>query len=167
MRLGVEAALVRGELVAGDVEVDDGTVTEVGLAGGPRGRVAVPGFVDLQVNGFGGVDFLAASSADYELAGEALLQTGVTAFQPTFITATERTIVDALRAVPPNGNTPHVIGAHLEGPFLSPERLGTHPFEHRREPDLELLDRLLDAGRVTAMTIAPELLGPDEVIRRL
>ena len=60
MRLGVEAALVRGELVPGDVEVDDGVVVDVGLAGGARGRVAVPGFVDLQVNGFGGVDFLAA-----------------------------------------------------------------------------------------------------------
>jgi N-acetylglucosamine-6-phosphate deacetylase len=167
MRLGVEAALVGGELVRGDVEVEDGVVVDVGLAGGPRGRIAIPGFVDLQVNGFGGVDFLAASTEDYARAGEALLQTGVTAFQPTFITATESTIVDALRAVPPNGSTPHVIGAHLEGPFLSPERLGTHPFEHRREPDLELLDRLLDAGSVTAMTIAPELAGADELIRRL
>jgi N-acetylglucosamine-6-phosphate deacetylase len=167
MRLGVEAALVGGELVRGDVEVDDGVVVDVGLAGGPRGRIAIPGFVDLQVNGFGGVDFLAASTEDYARAGEALLQTGVTAFQPTFITATESTIVDALHAVPPNGSTPHVIGAHLEGPFLSPERLGTHPFEHRREPDLELLDRLLDVGRVTAMTIAPELVGADALIRRL
>jgi N-acetylglucosamine-6-phosphate deacetylase len=167
MRLDVEAALVGGVLVRGDVEIEDGVVVDVGLAGGSRGRVAIPGFVDLQVNGFGGVDFLAASGADYAQAGEALLQTGVTAFQPTFITASEGTILDALRAMPPNGSTPHVIGAHLEGPFLSPERLGTHPFEHRRDPDLELLDRLLDVGRVTAMTLAPELPGADAVIRRL
>jgi N-acetylglucosamine-6-phosphate deacetylase len=167
VRLDVEAALVGGVLVRGDVEIDDGVVVEVGLAGGSRGRIAIPGFVDLQVNGFGGVDFLAASGADYAQAGEALLQTGVTAFQPTFITASEGTILDALRAMPPNGSTPHVIGAHLEGPFLSPERLGTHPFEHRRDPDLELLDRLLDVGRVTAMTLAPELPGADAVIRRL
>jgi N-acetylglucosamine-6-phosphate deacetylase len=167
VRLDVEAALVGGVLVRGDVEIDDGVVVEVGLAGGSRGRIAIPGFVDLQVNGFGGVDFLAASGADYAQAGEALLQTGVTAFQPTFITAAEGTILDALRAMPPNGSTPHVIGAHLEGPFLSPERLGTHPFEHRRDPDLELLDRLLDVGRVTAMTLAPELPGADAVIRRL
>jgi N-acetylglucosamine-6-phosphate deacetylase len=167
VRLGVEAALVGGELVRGDVEVDEGVVVDVGLAGGTRGRVAVPGFVDLQVNGFGGVDFLAAATEDYVRAGEALVQTGVTAFQPTFITATEGTIIDALRAMPPNGNTPHVIGAHIEGPFLSPERLGTHPFEHRRDPDLELLDRLLDVGRVTEMTIAPELPGADALIRRL
>ena len=167
MRLGVEAALVRGVLLPGDVEVVDGVVVDVGLPGGVRGRIAVPGFVDLQVNGFGGVDFLAAGGDDYRLAGEALLQTGVTAYQPTFITATESTIVDALRAMPPNGSAPHIVGAHLEGPFLSPERLGTHPFEHRREPDLELLDRLLDVGRVTEMTLAPELVGADDLIRRL
>ena len=167
MRLGVEAALVHGALVPGDVELEDGVIVDVGLAGGTRGRIAVPGFVDLQVNGFGGVDFLAASTEDYERAGQALLLTGVTAYQPTFITAAESTIVDALRAMPTNGARPRVVGAHLEGPFLSAERLGTHPLEHRRDPDLELLERLLDAGQVTAMTVAPELPGADAVIRRL
>jgi N-acetylglucosamine-6-phosphate deacetylase len=167
VRIGVEAALVRGELVPGDVEIDDGVVVDVGLAGGRRGHVAVPGFVDMQVNGFGGVDFLAASTADYGLAGEALLQTGVTAYQPTFITAAESTILDALRALPVHGTRPRILGAHLEGPFLSPERLGTHPSEHRRDPDLDLLDRLLEPGGVTEMTVAPELPGAGAVIARL
>jgi N-acetylglucosamine-6-phosphate deacetylase len=167
VRLGVEAALVRGELVRGDVDVEDGAVVSVGLAGGSRGRVAVPGFVDLQVNGFAGVDFLSASTADYDRAGTALLEGGVTAFQPTFITAPESAMLDALRAMPANGSSSHVVGAHVEGPFLSPERLGTHPREHRRDPDLALLDRLLDAGRVTTFTLAPELPGADALIRRL
>ena len=167
MRLGVEAALVGGRLVPGDIEVEEGTVVGVGLAGGTRGCVAVPGFVDLQVNGFGGVDFLSASTADYEIAGAALLQTGVTAYQPTFITAAESTMIEALRALPDEGARPRVVGAHVEGPFLSPKRLGTHPREHRRDPDLVLLDRLLDAGRVTEFTLAPELPGADVLIRRL
>ncbi|MEN3341701.1 MAG: N-acetylglucosamine-6-phosphate deacetylase [Actinomycetota bacterium] len=167
MRLGVEAAVVRGELVAGDVQVEEGVVVGVGLVGGTRGRVAVPGFVDLQVNGFAGVDFLSASTGDYARAGEALLQTGVTAFQPTFITAAESTLVEALRALPPDGARPRVVGAHVEGPFLSAKRLGTHPGAHRRDPDLELLDRLLDAGRVSEMTLAPELPGAGALIRRL
>ena len=167
MRLGVEAALVRGKLVPGDVEVADGRIVGVGLGGAVRGRVAVPGFLDLQVNGFGGVDFLAASTEDYVRAGEALLETGVTAYQPTFITASESTIVDSLRALPSEDVRPRVVGAHLEGPFLSPERLGTHPREHRRDPDLELLDRLLDAGRVTEVTLAPELPGADAAVKLL
>ena len=61
---------------------------------------AVPGFVDLQVNGFGGVDFLDASSADYRVAGDALLETGVTAFLPTLITSPEEELLAALREVP-------------------------------------------------------------------
>ena len=72
MRLGVEAAIVRGELVPGDVEVDEGVVIDVGLAGGGRGRIAVPGFVDLQVNGFGGVDSLAAGSETARAPARAL-----------------------------------------------------------------------------------------------
>jgi N-acetylglucosamine-6-phosphate deacetylase len=167
VRLGVEAALVAGALVLGDVEVDDGIVVGVGLAGGERGRVAVPGFVDLQVNGFAGVDFLAASTEDYARAGDALLLTGVTAYQPTFITAGESTLLEALHGMPENGGRPRIIGAHVEGPFLSEERMGTHPREHRRDPDLALLDRLLDTGRVTEFTLAPELPGAGPLISRL
>jgi N-acetylglucosamine-6-phosphate deacetylase len=158
---------VRGELVAGDVDVDDGRIVAVGLAGGPRGRVAVPGFVDVQVNGYGGVDFLAASTEDYERAGEALLLSGVTAYQPTFITSAEAVTVEAVRAMPQGGRGPRVLGAHLEGPFLSPDRPGTHPLEHLRAPDVALLDRLLDAGDVTEMTLAPELPGAELLVERL
>jgi N-acetylglucosamine-6-phosphate deacetylase len=167
VRLGVEAALVRGELVPGDVDVEDGRIVALGLARGPRGRVAIPGFVDVQVNGYGGVDFLSASTGDYRRAGEALLLAGVTAYQPTFITAAEEATLEAVRALPENGPGPRVLGAHLEGPFLSTDRPGTHPLEHLRAPDEELLDRLLDAGRVTEMTLAPELPGADALIRRL
>jgi N-acetylglucosamine-6-phosphate deacetylase len=86
VRLGVEAALVDGVLVSGDVRVDDGLVSAVGVAG-PRRGVAVPGLVDLQVNGVGDVDFAAAGAEGYARAGDALLETGVTAFQPTLVTA--------------------------------------------------------------------------------
>jgi N-acetylglucosamine-6-phosphate deacetylase len=167
VRLGVEAALVRGEIVPGDIDVEDGRVVAVGLAKGPRGHVAIPGFVDLQVNGYGGVDFLSASSEDYYRAGEALLLAGVTAYQPTFITAAEETTIEALRAMPTSAAGPRILGAHVEGPFLSPDRPGTHPLVHLRAPDVALLDRLLDAGTVTQMTLAPELPGADALVERL
>jgi N-acetylglucosamine-6-phosphate deacetylase len=167
VKLGVEAALVRGELVPGDVDVEDGRVVAVGLARGPRGRMAIPGFVDLQVNGYGGVDFLSASRDDYRRAGEALLLAGVTAYQPTFITSAESATIEALHALPTGVAGPRILGAHLEGPFLSPDRPGTHPLSHLREPDVALLDRLLDAGVVTEMTLAPELPGADALVERL
>ena len=59
-----------------------------GLPGGGSG-IAIPGLVDLQVNGFGGVDFASTDAAGYRRAGEALLECGVTAFQPTLTTAPE------------------------------------------------------------------------------
>ena len=91
-RLGVEAALVDGGFTAGDVDVAGGRVAAVGVTA-PGGRgLAVPGFVDLQVNGFGGVDFLDADAAAYRRAGDALLETGVTAYLPTLITSPEQQV---------------------------------------------------------------------------
>jgi N-acetylglucosamine-6-phosphate deacetylase len=72
-----------------------------------------------------------------------------------------------VRALPQGGPGPRVLGAHLEGPFLSPDRPGTHPLEHLRAPDVALLDRLLDAGGVTEMTLAPELPGAGLLVERL
>jgi len=164
MRLGVGAALVDGTLVLGDVEVADGQVASVGLNSANGKGIASPGFVDLQVNGFAGVDFFSADAGGYRRAGEALLECGVTAYQPTFITSPEDELVAALGEVPPNGATPRILGAHLEGPFIAPERLGTHPAESRRDPDLALLQRLLAAGPVSHVTLAPELPGAFELV---
>ena len=158
MRLGVEAALVDGALVPGDVEVEDRRIAAVGAGAGGRG-VAVPGFVDLHIHGFGGVDFATADGDGYKRAGAALLATGVTAFQPTFVTAPEEELAAALRAAPRTTIGPRVLGCHLEGPFLSPDRLGMHPAEARRDPDPALLGRLVAAGPVTHVTLAPELHG--------
>ncbi|MFL5946264.1 MAG: N-acetylglucosamine-6-phosphate deacetylase [Gaiellaceae bacterium] len=164
MRLGVGAALVDGTLVPGDVELADGRVAAVGLESSNGGGIASPGFVDLQVNGFAGVDFFSADTDGYHRAGRALLECGVTTYQPTFITSPEEELVAALAEVPVNGAAPRVLGAHLEGPFISPARLGTHPADSRRDPDLGLLERLLDAGPVSHVTLAPELPGALDLI---
>jgi len=166
MKVGVEAALIRGVFVPGDIEVEDGILQRCGLAGGGRG-LAVPGFVDLQVNGFGGVDFLDADTDGYRRAGAALLETGVTAYLPTLITSPEELLLAALREVPSGFEQPRILGVHLEGPFLSPRRLGTHTPDARRDPDPALLERLLDGGPVRLMTLAPELPGADALIDRL
>jgi N-acetylglucosamine-6-phosphate deacetylase len=172
MRLGVAAALVDGDLVAGDVEVSDGRVAAVGLGNAGGSRIAAPGFVDLQVNGFAGVDFSAPGDDGYAVAGAALLAGGVTACQPTLVTAA----LDSMRASlsrlsvhglgptadqagrrAPHPTAPRLIGAHLEGPFLSPARAGAHDPASIRAPDLATLEALLAAGPVTQVTLAPEL----------
>ena len=130
MKLGVAAALVDGLLVTGDVEVLDGRVAAVGLAGRNGHGVAVPGFVDLQVNGFGGVDFLDADADGYRRAGEALLETGVTAYLPTLITSPEQQILAAMREVPISEARPRILGMHLEG--RSSRRTGSARMRRRR-----------------------------------
>lgn len=166
MKLGVQAALIGGRLVPGQVEIVDGRIARYGLNdSNGRGRgIAAPGFIDLQVNGFAGVDFLEADADGYRRAGEALLETGVTSFLPTLITAEEDDQLTALSEVPRSSNGPRILGAHLEGPFLAADRLGTHPPAGRRDPDLALLERLLAAGPVRMMTLAPELPGALELI---
>jgi N-acetylglucosamine-6-phosphate deacetylase len=166
MRLGVEAAVVEGALVPGDVEIVDGFVERLGVAGRGSG-IAAPGLVDLHVHGFGGIEFAGADLQAYRRAGEALLASGVTAFRPTFLTAHEDELLAALRGVPSDDIGPRVLGAHLEGPFLSPARLGMHPADARRNPDAALLERLLAAGPVAHMTLAPELPGGLELVEAL
>ena len=60
-----------------------------------------------------------ADADGYRRAGEALLETGVTAYLPTFITAPEPQLLAALREVPAEASGPRILGVHLEGPFLS------------------------------------------------
>lgn len=172
-RLGVAHALVEGRLVAGDVRVAGGRIAEVGVAPAGRSGLAAPGFVDLQPNGYAGVDFLAAAPREYRAAGAAMAATGVTAYAPTFISEPEealRPAVSAAAAAASEGAAtpaPRILGVHLEGPFLSPAWPGAHDPRHLRAPDVDLADRLCAAGPVALVTLAPELPGALELIRHL
>jgi N-acetylglucosamine-6-phosphate deacetylase len=180
MRLGVAAVLVGGRLVDGDVEVEDGRIAAVGIGAPGGSRIAVPGFVDLQVNGFAGVDFSAPGEDGYAVAGSALLASGVTAYQPTIVTAHVDSMRAALGQVPeadrvgqaPDTDTdrasgPRVIGAHVEGPFISPLRPGAHDPGAILPPDSAALEALLAAGPVSQVTLAPELPGAAALIGAL
>src|SRR5436190_18325307 len=134
MRLGVRAAVIDGRHVPGDVEIDDGAIARVGLPAPASGGLAVPGFVDAHINGFAGVDFLSTSADGYRRAGETLAQTGVVAYQLTFITSPPDVMLAALAELAAAG--PMLLGAHLEGPFLSERWPGAHDPAHLLAPDL-------------------------------
>ena len=163
-RLGVSAALVDGVLLPGDVQVDEDLVTRVGLPPAAGGRLAVPGYVDLQVNGFAGVDVMETDVDGIAEISSTLPSYGVTSWLATLVTADPARTGKALGVLAaaidhPAPGGARLLGVHLEGPFLSPERLGTHPVEHRREPDALLMRRWRELGPVVAVTLAPERPG--------
>ncbi len=127
----------------------------------------VPGFVDLQVNGCFGIDVSTRPERLPELS-EKLPATGTTAYLPTLISSPENLYEQALPkvglATAKSVSGAEVLGAHLEGPFLSQEKRGAHPPACIVPPDPVLLAELLDLGPVRMVTLAPELEGADELV---
>lgn len=132
--------------------------------------VKTPGLVDLQVNGFAGVDFNSPglTSDSLQLSLEAMLATGVTACLPTIITGSEthlHTCFSALEKARKSSRLAKtmVAGYHLEGPFLSklPGYSGCHPVEAMCAADPEMFLRLQQAagGNIQLVTLAPEVEG--------
>lgn len=135
-----------------------------------RGAWLVPGFIDAQVNGGGGVLFNNTPTVDaIRRIGEAHRRFGTTGFMPTLISddlAVMREAIAATRQAIAEG-VPGVLGIHLEGPYLAPARKGTHDAGKFRVPDAQEIELAtsLDNG-VTLITLAPERV-PDASIRAL
>jgi N-acetylglucosamine-6-phosphate deacetylase len=127
-----------------------------------------PGFIDLQINGAFGID-VGPDARALEGLGRELPKTGVTSFLPTAISWPAERYAEFVEAIREASNSPGatILGAHIEGPFLSPARKGAHDPANLRPVDLELTERLAGSGTVSMMTLAPELPGAKEAIRLL
>jgi N-acetylglucosamine-6-phosphate deacetylase len=129
----------------------------------PDGAWLAPGFIDTQVNGGG--DILLnddPSAATMTAIARAHRKFGTTSLVPTFITDTREKMRAALAAAEEaHAANPSILGIHIEGPFLSPEKAGAHNRDLIRAPDEEDLE-LLTAPRsgVTMVTLAPEMAPP-------
>jgi N-acetylglucosamine-6-phosphate deacetylase len=128
-----------------------------------RGRTLLPGFVDVHTHGALGHEVMDADADGLAEMARFLARHGVTSFLATTWTAPpERTlaalesVAEAMRAPRPAGAA-RVLGAHMEGPYLNPERAGAQDPAHMRAPAPGELDRYLDVGVVRLMTVAPEL----------
>jgi N-acetylglucosamine-6-phosphate deacetylase len=135
----------------------------------PAGAVLVPGFIDLQVNGGGGVLLNDDPSVEAMRAiARAHRRYGVTACLPTLITDSRQQTQAAIAAARSAAGRCGVLGLHLEGPFISPARPGIHRPDYIAVPqlsDLDWLAALAGAGR-SMVTLAPERL-PDGFVKRL
>jgi len=121
--------------------------------------------VDLQVNGYYGVDLADCDPEGWAMVARRLPETGTTAFLPTFITAPVARLATTLRSAQKIAGAAtagaRVIGVHLEGPFLSPARAGAHRRDWMVPPSSEAVAELLNAGHglLRVVTLAPETDG--------
>jgi N-acetylglucosamine-6-phosphate deacetylase len=134
-----------------------------------EGQILLPGFIDVQVNGGGGVLFNDDPSPESIRAiGAAHRRFGTTGFLPTLISDDLDTIGRAIAAVQSalDAGMPGVLGIHIEGPFLNRARRGVHDSKHLRLLDSSLVSLLtrLRAGR-TILTLAPEMTTPEMIAK--
>lgn len=164
-----QTLLLSGERIEALVDPQDprcreATVVDLG------GQLLLPGFIDVQVNGGGGVLFNDDPSPESVRAiGAAHRRFGTTGFLPTLISDDLDTIGRAIAAVQSalDAGIPGVLGIHIEGPFLNSARRGVHDSKHLRPLDAGLVSLLsrLRGGR-TLLTLAPEMTTP-EIIAQL
>jgi N-acetylglucosamine-6-phosphate deacetylase len=135
----------------------------------------IPAPIDLQVNGYNGVDFSSPDLAedDFIRACREMLQAGTTAFLPTMITSPtevyKRNLPIIARAINSDEFRNRLLGIHLEGPFISPKdgARGAHNPDWIRKPDTAFLAQLIDWSddEIKLITIAAELDGAAELAR--
>lgn len=149
-------AIEGGFIVDGGDGAPPGEATDLGDA------ILAPGFIDLQINGIGDVDFSRCSPADVERARERLLGHGVTTFFPTLISAPLDSYEGSIGVLRKAG----VDGIHLEGPFLGGSP-GAHRRDYLRQADRGTAFALLNAfpGGRTFVTLAPEA-DPDLAVTK-
>ena len=132
-----------------------------------EGANLCPGFIDLQINGCGGVMFNGdISEQTLEIMQSANLKSGTTSYLPTLITSSNDDMKKALSVARQfmHKKSNEVLGLHLEGPFLSLAKKGIHRAEFVRQPEQKMVDLICaSADVVTTITVAPENVSSDVI----
>ncbi len=163
------AVLVEDGRILAIVAHDDAQVGHAHARHDLHGNLLLPGFIDVQVNGGGGVLFNDAPTVDtIRRIGAAHRRFGTTGFLPTLISDDRQTMQAAIRAVDDAiaQGVPGVLGIHLEGPYIAPARRGAHDATQFRIPDEAEIDLVCSLRNgVTVLTLAPDCIGP-ALVRR-
>lgn len=133
-----------------------------------EGLLVIPGLIDVHVHGGDGSDTMDASPQALAAMSSFFLRHGVTAYLPTTMTATVQATQDAIDTIArykQGAGESQILGAHLEGPYLSPTYRGAQPVERLRDPDPSEYKRWFESAIVRRITVAPELPGALDFIQ--
>lgn len=127
-----------------------------------KGAFLAPGFIDTHIHGIGGYDANDGTAKSILKMSEILCRYGITSFVPTVAAAPEKETIAAVKAIVKASGKEKgakILGIHLEGPFLSPARIGGQMQNGLSQVDLALMERIWKAsdGKIINMTVAPEL----------
>lgn len=174
MILTADTVVTGSELLRpGWIEIKDGRVMQTGAGASPQavdvalGAVTVvPGFVDMHTHGGGGGAFPEATAEASEAAVALHRRHGSTSMVASLVAAHPDELLREVEVLAGQVEDDLLAGIHLEGPWMSPHRLGAHELSALRTPDPAEIARVLDAGRGTIrmVTLAPELDGMMEAI---
>lgn len=162
-------AIIPGKSSVVDILIEDGIITGMEKSEERASLTAVPGFIDTHIHGFAGCGTEDASEQSILKMSKELLKHGITSFFPTIYTDTLERIendIAAIRKVKGKEEGARIMGIHLEGPFISPKRIGAQNPDGQRNPDVKLFKHFIEisGGLLKAMTAAPELEGFDELL---
>lgn len=148
---------------------DDAVITEIIKI--PSDCIVLPGFIDQHIHGAGGSDVMDGNVDAIKTIAESLAKEGTTSFLATTMTQSPQNIKNALTSVKeyidqksPSGA--RVLGAHLEGPYISKKFVGAQPIEYAQEPTVESFKEYEKAsgGKIKIVSLAPEIDGANELI---
>ena len=123
-----------------------------------HGKYVSPGFIDIHIHGSGGKDTMDGEASDLKIISETIAKSGVTGFLPTTMTMEKEKIYKALDSIKiaraENIKGAKILGAHMEGPFISRKYKGAHKTEHIIKPNFEYVKNYIDIIKI--ITMAPE-----------
>jgi N-acetylglucosamine-6-phosphate deacetylase len=163
-----------GSLLSGRVTFSN-RITSIEPASAVGSDYILPGFIDLQVNGSHGIDVMTAPVDSLLTLARHLAREGTTAWMPTAVTAPIENIARVHNSISAaietsasdsSADCASILGMHLEGPFISPLRLGAHP-PLNLEPRGAAFETVLGMNSLRLITLAPELVGAIDAIKRL
>ena len=175
-------AIINGKIIVNDTIIEGKAVlfdkTIISLSGNvdmenteiidARGAYVSAGFIDLHIHGAGGSDVMDATPEALKTISSTLLQTGTTSFLATTMTMSTRSIDSALHNIQEHAHKvsgAKILGIHLEGPFINPQKHGAQDVRYVQQGNLELIENYMD--KIKMITLAPEVEGNEDFIKQL